>query len=79
MVVVLTLKDTKKGLHDAALTISFGEGLVLGVDDGLVDSIPTGGIETPIVGGVLVAIDSHFSSLDLFVSINTHDMILLIV
>ena len=53
--------------------------LLFSIDNGFVDSIPTGGIETPIVGGVLVAIDSHFSSLDLFVSINTHDMILLIV
>ena len=79
MVVVLTLKDTKKGLHDAALTISFGEGLVLGVDDGLVDSIPTGSGDTPVVRGVLVSVDADFSSFHLFVSIDTHDVYVYVV
>ena len=48
------------------------EDLVLGVDDGFVHSIPPGGSDTPVVGGVLVAIDANLSSLHFFVSINTH-------
>ena len=43
------------------------------VDDGFVDSVPTSSIQTPVVRGVLVALNSHFSSLDFFVSINTHN------
>ena len=33
------------------------------VDNGFVNGIPASGIDTPVVGGVLVAIDSDFSSL----------------
>ena len=53
--------------------------LVLGVDDSLVDGIPTSGGDTPIIGGVLVAVDSHLSSFDFFVSIDTHGVYFLFV
>ena len=52
--------------------------LVLGVDDGFVHSIPTGGGDTPIVGGVLVAVDADLSSLHFFVSIDTHGVYFLL-
>ena len=42
--------------HDALLCL-------FGVDNGFVNGIPASGIDTPIVGGVLVAIDSDFPSL----------------
>ena len=45
------------------------------VDDGLVDGVPTSGGDAPVVGGVLVAVDSYLASLDFFVSIDTHDTI----
>ena len=45
---------------------------VFGVDDGFVHSIPAGGGDTPVVGGVLVAVDADLSSLHFFVSIDTH-------
>lgn len=43
------------------------------VDDGFVDCIPAGSVQTPVVRGVLVALNSHFSSLYFFVCINTHN------
>jgi hypothetical protein len=46
--------------------------LVLSVDDGFVDSVPTGSGDTPVVGGVLVTVDANLSSLHFFVSIDTH-------
>ena len=49
------------------------------VDDGFVDSVPTGSSYTPIVGGVLVAVDSDLASFDFFVGIDTHDTIILFV
>ena len=52
--------------------------LVLGVDDGFVHSIPTGGGDTPIVGGVLVVVDANLSSLHFFVSIDTHGVYFLL-
>ena len=53
--------------------------LVLGVDDGFVHSIPAGGGDTPVVGGVLVAGNADLSSLHFFVSIDTHGVYFLIV
>jgi hypothetical protein len=47
------------------------------VDDGFVNGIPTSGVDAPVVGGVLVHIDSHFSSLDFFVSVDTHSCMFL--
>ena len=38
--------------------------------------IPASSIQTPVVRGVLVALNSHFSSLYFFVSIDTHDILL---
>ena len=49
---------------------------LFGVDDGFVDCIPTGCGDTPVVGGVFVAVDSDFASFNLFVSIDTHDTII---
>lgn len=49
---------------------------LFGVDDCLVDGIPTGSVQSPVVRGVLVSLNSHFSSLYFFVSINTHNSIL---
>ena len=43
------------------------------VDDGFVDGIPASSGDAPIVGGVLVAVDSDLASFDFFVSIDTHD------
>jgi hypothetical protein len=43
-----------------------------------VHSIPTGGGDTPIVGGVLVAVDADLSSLHFFVSIDTHGVYFLL-
>ena len=43
------------------------------VDDGFVDCVPASCIQTPVVRGVLVALNSHFSSLYFFVCINTHN------
>ena len=40
------------------------------------DGVPTSSGDAPIVGGVLVAVDSYLASLDFFVSIDTHDTIL---
>ena len=45
--------------------------LLLGVDDGFVHSIPASSGDTPVVGGVLVAVDADLSSLHFFVSIDT--------
>ena len=53
--------------------------LFVGVDDSLVDSVPTSGGDTPVVGGVLVAVDADFSSLHFFVSIDTHGVYFFIV
>ena len=43
------------------------------VDDGFVNGIPTGCGDTPVVGGVLVYIDSDLASFCFFVGIDTHD------
>lgn len=48
---------------------------LFGVDDSLVDGIPTGGGDAPVVGGVLIAVDSYLASFYFFVSIDTHDAI----
>ena len=48
---------------------------LFGIDNGFVDGIPPSGSDTPIVGGVLVAVDSYLASFDFFVSIDTHDTI----
>ena len=48
---------------------------LFGVDDSLVDGIPTGSGDAPVVGGVLIAVDSYLTSFDFFVSIDTHDAI----
>ena len=53
--------------------------LFVGVDDSLVDSVPAGGGDTPVVGGVLVAVDADLSSLHFFVSIDTHGVYFFIV
>ena len=53
--------------------------LVLGVDDGFVHSIPASGGDTPVVGGVLVAVDADLSPLHFFVSIDTHGLYYFIV
>ena len=53
--------------------------LVLSVDDGFVDSVPTSGGDTPVVGGVLVTVDADLSSLHFFVSIDTHGVYFFIV
>ena len=45
---------------------------LFGVDHGLVDGIPTGCGDTPVVGGILVAVDANLRSFDLFVGIDTH-------
>ena len=42
------------------------------VDDGFVNCVPTSSVQTPVIGGVLVAIDSNLSSLYFFVCINAH-------
>ena len=59
-------------MYRALLIDSGVKELVLGVDDGFVHSIPASGGDTPVVGGVLVAVDADFSSLHFFVSIDTH-------
>ena len=51
--------------------------MLFSVDDGFVDGVPTGSVDTPVVGGVLVDVDSHFSSLDFFVSIDAHNSMFL--
>ena len=43
------------------------------VDDGFVDGVPASSGYTPVVGGILVAVDSDLASFDFFVSIDTHD------
>ena len=43
------------------------------------NGIPTGCGDTPVVGGVLVAIDADLSSLHFFVSIDTHGVFFLFV
>lgn len=48
------------------------------VDDGFVNSIPAGGVDAPVVGGVLVHIDSHLASLDFFVSVDAHSSMILL-
>lgn len=45
---------------------------LFGVDNCLVNGVPTLGIQTPVLRGVLVAGNSDFSSLDFFVSIDSH-------
>ena len=40
------------------------------------DGVPTSGGDAPIVGGILVAVDSYFASFNLFISIDTHDTII---
>ena len=60
-------------------SVTFEKKLVLGVNDGFVHSIPAGGGDTPVVGGVLVAVDADLSSLHFFVSINTHGVYYFIV
>lgn len=42
------------------------------LDDGLVNGVPALSVQTPVVGGVLVASHSDFSSLDFFVCIDAH-------
>jgi hypothetical protein len=42
------------------------------VDDGFVDSVPTSCGNAPIVGGILVHIDSDLSSFYFFIGIDTH-------
>ena len=54
-------------------------GLFVSVDDSLVNSVPTCSVDAPIVGGVLVAIDSNLASLHFFVSIDTHFSIFFII
>ena len=55
---------------------SYGRNTELfGVDDSLVDGIPTGSGDAPVVGGVLIAVDSYLTSFDFFVSVDTHDAI----
>ena len=49
--------------------------ILFGVDNGFVDGVPASGSDAPIVGGVLVAIDSDLASFYFFVSIDTHDTI----
>ena len=51
------------------------EANLFGVDDGFVDSVPASSIQTPVVSGVLVTLNSHFSSFYLFVSVDTHDSV----
>mgnify|MGYP003343993483 CR=1 FL=1 len=48
-------------------------------NDCFMDSIPALSVQTPIVGGIFVTIDSDFSSLYLFVCINAHDKYVFIV
>ena len=48
---------------------------LFGVDDSFVDGIPPSSGDAPVVGGVLIAIDSYLASFDFFVSIDTHDAI----
>jgi hypothetical protein len=50
--------------------------ILFSVDNGFVNGIPTSGIDTPVVGGVLVSVDSNLSSLHFFVCIDTHDTII---
>jgi hypothetical protein len=45
---------------------------LFGVDDGFVDSVPTSCGNAPIVGGILVHIDSDLSSFYFFIGIDTH-------
>ena len=45
------------------------------VDNGFVDGIPPSGGDSPVVGRILVAVDSYLASFDFFVSIDTHDTI----
>ena len=52
---------------------------LFGVDDSFVNGIPAGCIDTPVVGGVLVTVDSDFASFHFFVSIDTHDTIIFFV
>ena len=42
------------------------------VDDSFVNCIPTSGVDAPVIGGVLVTVDSNLASLYFFVGINTH-------
>jgi len=51
--------------------------LLFSVDNGFVNGVPASGVDTPVVGGVLVHIDSHFSSLDFFVSVDAHSSMFL--
>ena len=57
----------RKGVADCCL---------FSVDDGFVNGIPTGCGDTPVVGGVLVAIDSDLASFYFFVGIDTHDSVI---
>ena len=50
-------------------------GVLFGVDDGFVDSVPASGGDTPIVGGILVAVDANLRSLYFFVGIDTHSCV----
>lgn len=61
------------------LLISVENRILFGFDNGFVNGIPACCVETPVVGGVLVAVDSNFSSLQFFVSVDAHDIILFIV
>ena len=66
-------------MYRALLIDSGVKDSVLGVDDGFVHCIPAGGGDTPVVRGVLVAVDADFSSLHFFVSIDTHGVFFFIV
>ena len=65
-------------MYRALLIDSGVKELVLGVDDGFVHSIPASGGDTPVVSGVLIAVDADLSSLHFFVSIDTHDVYFLL-
>ena len=61
----------------ASVSIGGGsQGWLFSVDDGFVNSIPTGCGDTPVVGGVLVDIDSDLASFYFFVGIDTHDSVI---
>ena len=57
----------RKGVADCCL---------FSVDDGFMNGIPTGCGDTPVVGGVLVYIDSDLASFYFFVGIDTHDSVI---
>jgi hypothetical protein len=84
-VAVARVDITKRGLFHGIKKgrtmrpLRLGSGSVFGVDDGFVHSIPTGSVDTPVIGGVLVTVDANLSSLHFFVGIDTHNAYVFIV